>query len=188
MACRFVSGYSSRWIPGIPSMPRSSSSPVGVARVHDGDAGRIASRARRDEWRIRRARSDPPFLTGLGAIGGTMARHESQPRRPGMAQTMTGTTQQAGLGGPGERRRGRRRATSTPSCSAGRWRSIRIPSTAATASPRSAAATRPGSGRSMDPNAPTAWSLYIGTDDIEALARSVDGQRRFNRHGAVRRR
>jgi uncharacterized protein len=30
-----------------------------------------------------------------------------------------------------------------------------------------------GIGPAMDPNAPTAWSLYIGTDDIEALARKV---------------
>jgi predicted enzyme related to lactoylglutathione lyase len=30
-----------------------------------------------------------------------------------------------------------------------------------------------GIGPKMDPNAPTAWSLYIGTDDIEALARRV---------------
>ena len=30
-----------------------------------------------------------------------------------------------------------------------------------------------GIGPAMDPNAPTAWALYIGTDDIEALAKSV---------------
>lgn len=30
-----------------------------------------------------------------------------------------------------------------------------------------------GIGPKMDPNAPTAWNLYIGTDDIEALARRV---------------
>ena len=30
-----------------------------------------------------------------------------------------------------------------------------------------------GIGGQMDPNAPTAWSLYIGSDDVEALARSV---------------
>ena len=30
-----------------------------------------------------------------------------------------------------------------------------------------------GIGGKMDPNAPTAWNLYIGTDDIEALARKV---------------
>jgi predicted enzyme related to lactoylglutathione lyase len=30
-----------------------------------------------------------------------------------------------------------------------------------------------GIGGMMDPKAPTAWSLYIGTDDIEALARRV---------------
>ena len=30
-----------------------------------------------------------------------------------------------------------------------------------------------GIGPAMDPNAPTAWSLYIGTDDIEALAKQV---------------
>jgi predicted enzyme related to lactoylglutathione lyase len=30
-----------------------------------------------------------------------------------------------------------------------------------------------GIGGKMDPNAPTAWNLYIGTDDIEALARRV---------------
>jgi predicted enzyme related to lactoylglutathione lyase len=32
-----------------------------------------------------------------------------------------------------------------------------------------------GIGPAMDPNAPTAWNLYIGTDDIDALARSVEG-------------
>ena len=30
-----------------------------------------------------------------------------------------------------------------------------------------------GIGPKQDPNAPTAWSLYIGSEDIEALARSV---------------
>jgi predicted enzyme related to lactoylglutathione lyase len=30
-----------------------------------------------------------------------------------------------------------------------------------------------GIGPKMDPTAPTAWNLYIGTDDIEALARRV---------------
>ena len=30
-----------------------------------------------------------------------------------------------------------------------------------------------GIGPAMDPNAPTAWSLYIGTDDVEALAGRV---------------
>src|SRR5215217_587793 len=30
-----------------------------------------------------------------------------------------------------------------------------------------------GIGPKMDPNAPTAWNLYIGTDDIDALARRV---------------
>ena len=30
-----------------------------------------------------------------------------------------------------------------------------------------------GIGGAMDPTAPTAWSLYIGTDDIDALARKV---------------
>jgi predicted enzyme related to lactoylglutathione lyase len=32
-----------------------------------------------------------------------------------------------------------------------------------------------GIGPKMDPNAPTAWSLYIGTDDAEALAGRVQG-------------
>ena len=31
-----------------------------------------------------------------------------------------------------------------------------------------------GIGPKMDPNAPTAWNLYIGSEDIEALARSVE--------------
>jgi predicted enzyme related to lactoylglutathione lyase len=30
-----------------------------------------------------------------------------------------------------------------------------------------------GIGQKMDPNAPTAWNLYLGTDDIDALARRV---------------
>src|SRR6186713_3663771 len=30
-----------------------------------------------------------------------------------------------------------------------------------------------GIGPKMDPNAPTAWSLYIGTDDADALAQRV---------------
>src|SRR5215216_183248 len=30
-----------------------------------------------------------------------------------------------------------------------------------------------GIGPKMDPNAPTAWNLYIGIDDIDALARKV---------------
>ena len=45
-----------------------------------------------------------------------------------------------------------------------------------------------GIGPKQDPNAPTAWSLYIGSDDIEGLARRVDGQWRIGGRGPVRRR
>ena len=40
----------------------------------------------------------------------------------------------------------------------------------------------------MDPNAPTAWNLYIGTDDIEALAKRVTDAGGTVDGGAVRRR
>ena len=38
-----------------------------------------------------------------------------------------------------------------------------------------------GIGPKMDPNGPTAWSLYIGTDDIDALAKQGDERRRHRR-------
>ena len=60
--------------------------------------------------------------------------------------------------------------SSTRRCSAGTSRSIPTRNTAATVAKVAAARTPPGSAATMSPEQPSAWSIYIGSDDAEALA------------------